>query len=61
MKARLFGDLSALADDFQITSKQPALYSPPAALGGRDIAMRLEFQALPKAVAGNADQNQTRR
>jgi hypothetical protein len=34
-----------------------ALCSPTAALGGRDIVMRLELQAQPKAVSGKADQN----
>jgi len=35
----------------------PALCTPTAALGRRNIVMRLEGQALPKAVAGKADQN----
>jgi len=38
-------------------SRPSALCSPTAALGGRDIVVRRELQALPKAVAGNADQN----
>jgi hypothetical protein len=33
------------------------LGSPPAALGARNIGVRSEFQALPEAEAGEADQN----
>ena len=36
----------------------PASGSPPAGLGGWDIVMRLEVEALPEAVASQAEQNE---
>jgi hypothetical protein len=52
------GDQSGLPLEVISTIARPsALCSPTAALGGRDIVMRLELQALPKAVGGKADQN----
>ena len=35
-----------------------ALRSPTAALGARDVVMRLKLQALPKAVARETDQTE---